>query len=54
MVSCIECGADVTAPANVETGEIIDCGTCGVELEVLQTGPIEFDLAPELAEDWGE
>lgn len=54
MVDCIECGAGVALPDNVERGEIIDCGTCGVELEVLRTDPVEFDLAPELAEDWGE
>lgn len=54
MVECIECGAEVALPADVEAGEILDCSTCGVELEVLGTDPVEFDLAPELAEDWGE
>lgn len=54
MAACIECGAGVSLPADVETGEIVDCGTCGVELEVLGTDPVELDRAPELAEDWGE
>lgn len=54
MAECIECGADVALPADVETGEIIDCATCGVELEVLGTDPVELDVAPELEEDWGE
>ncbi|MWG34337.1 lysine biosynthesis protein LysW [Halomarina oriensis] len=54
MTTCPECGADVVLPDDVETGEILDCGTCGAELEVLSTDPVELDVAPELEEDWGE
>jgi len=54
MTTCPECGADVTLPDDVETGEILDCATCGAELEVLSTEPVELDVAPELEEDWGE
>jgi alpha-aminoadipate carrier protein LysW len=54
MTTCIECGADLALPENVETGEILDCGTCGAELEVLGVDPVEVDAAPELMEDWGE
>ncbi len=41
-------------PADVETGEIIDCATCGTELEVTDTAPPALETAPELEEDWGE
>jgi len=54
MSTCIECGAEVTLHEDVEVGELVDCGTCGTELEVLGVDPVELDAAPELAEDWGE
>lgn len=54
MTECPECGADVSLPETVETGEIIDCATCGAELEVIDDDPIVLDVAPELEEDWGE
>lgn len=54
MADCIECGAELSLYDDLEAGEIIDCGTCGVELEVLSTAPVELDTAPELQEDWGE
>jgi len=37
-----------------KVGEIVDCATCGAELEVIGVDPVELDSAPELEEDWGE
>jgi alpha-aminoadipate carrier protein LysW len=54
MAECVECGAEVSLHDNLEAGEIVDCATCGAELEVLATDPVELDSAPELEEDWGE
>ena len=54
MTECVECGADVTLHENLEIGEIVDCSTCGAELEVVGTDPASLDTAPELEEDWGE
>jgi len=54
MPECVECGADVALHETVETGEIVDCATCGAELEVVGVDPVELDMAPELEEDWGE
>lgn len=54
MSVCTECGAEVALPSEVEVGEIVDCGTCGAELEVVETAPLTLQTAPELAEDWGE
>lgn len=52
--TCVTCGATVALPENVEIGEILDCGDCGTELEVIDATPVELAEAPELAEDWGE
>jgi alpha-aminoadipate carrier protein LysW len=54
MTTCPECGSDVGLPDSVETGEIVDCGSCGAELEVIDTDPVALEPAPELEEDWGE
>ena len=54
MAECVECGADVSLPEHVEVGEIVDCTTCGAELEVVAVDPPVLDKAPELEEDWGE
>lgn len=51
---CVECGAAVTVHDDVLTGELIDCTTCGTELEVAETNPPVLRAAPELEEDWGE
>jgi alpha-aminoadipate carrier protein LysW len=51
---CVECGADVALPGDAEIGEIVDCTTCGTELEVIDVSPPVLEPAPELEEDWGE
>ncbi len=51
---CVECGAEVTLPDDAEIGEIVDCDTCGTELEVTDVNPPVLEPAPELEEDWGE
>ena len=54
MTECVECGAEIELAADVEVGEIVDCPTCGSELEVVGVDPVELEVAPELEEDWGE
>ncbi|WP_135829953.1 lysine biosynthesis protein LysW [Halorussus halobius] len=54
MTECVECGADVALHDSAEVGEIVDCTTCGAELEVVDQNPPVLDRAPELEEDWGE
>lgn len=54
MPACIQCGGEVSLHETVEVGEILDCGTCGAELEVVGDDPVELAEAPELEEDWGE
>jgi len=53
-VECPECGSEVTLSDGVVENEILDCSTCGVELEVVSLKPLKVELAPEEEEDWGE
>lgn len=53
-IHCVECDALVGLPADVMQGEIVACGDCGAELEVVSLEPITVDLAPREMEDWGE
>ena len=50
---CPECDGNLSLESP-ERGEIVECGDCGAELEVLATEPIALELAPEAEEDWGE
>lgn len=54
MTECVQCGAEVALPGDVVAGEILDCATCGAELEVTGVEPPAVAEAPELEEDWGE
>jgi len=54
MAECAECGAEITTDVALEEGEIIECDECGAEMEVISEDPLEFALAPEEEEDWGE
>jgi alpha-aminoadipate carrier protein LysW len=54
MAECSECGAEIETEMDFEQGEIVMCEECGAELEVVSADPLEFALAPEEEEDWGE
>jgi alpha-aminoadipate carrier protein LysW len=51
---CPECAASVALDEKVVSGEIVQCGDCGVELEVVRDGDIALRRAPDEEEDWGE
>jgi alpha-aminoadipate/glutamate carrier protein LysW len=53
-VSCPECAAELKLEKGTETGEIIVCSDCGVDLEVTALEPASVQLAPMEEEDWGE
>ena len=44
MSNCPECEAVIDEEFD-DIGEIITCPECGVELEVINIDPVEFDLA---------
>jgi alpha-aminoadipate carrier protein LysW len=52
--SCPECAADVTFVEPPRLSEVVECGDCHSELEVMTVQPINLVLAPEVEEDWGE
>lgn len=48
MALCPECEAVLDLDLDeVEEGQLVSCPECGVELEVVNTNPLEFDLAEE-------
>lgn len=51
--NCPECDAPLSLIDPVQ-GEILPCPECGVDLEVISLTPLVLDIAPEVAEDWGE
>lgn len=52
--ACPECDAPVELTRHPLNGQIANCNQCSAELEVVNTAPIIFELAPEVEEDWGE
>jgi alpha-aminoadipate/glutamate carrier protein LysW len=54
MVSCPECAGSVVLSESLRLNEILECGDCRVELEILALNPVMVGLAPEVEEDWGE
>lgn len=50
---CPECVGEVDLK-DVMQNEIVQCGECGVDLEVVELEPLTLELAPEEDEDWGE
>jgi alpha-aminoadipate carrier protein LysW len=54
MSECPVCGAEVEIAADVIAGELVVCGDCGVELELLETDPVKLAEAPSAEEDWGQ
>jgi len=54
LALCPECEGNLALGADVQAGEIVVCGDCGVDLEVINVAPLALALAPQEAEDWGE
>ena len=51
--NCPECDAQVDLDG-VVLNEIVVCGDCGADLEVISLTPPTLELAPMEEEDWGE
>lgn len=54
VLACPECAANVNVAEEPELNEILECGECAGELEVVSVEPLTIALAPEVEEDWGE
>jgi alpha-aminoadipate carrier protein LysW len=55
-VDCLVCDTAFEVAPATEKGEIIECGACGQEHEVVTVTAEQFmvEFAPEVEEDWGE
>jgi alpha-aminoadipate carrier protein LysW len=55
VAKCPECGALIDIEEDeVEQGEIISCPDCAVDLEIVNTHPLEFDVLEEEEEEEGD
>ena len=54
MAECPVCAVDIEFVDDTIVGELLECGDCGVELEVISLDPEEVEEAPETDEDWGQ
>ena len=54
LMACPVCAGDVNISEDTVANELIDCGECASELEVVSLDPAKLEEAPEVAEDWGE
>jgi alpha-aminoadipate carrier protein LysW len=52
--ACPECEAPVHVGDSVRLNEILECGGCRSELEIVALQPTVLALAPDVEEDWGE
>ena len=55
---CPDCDSELIVPCDVETGEVLSCPGCGLELEVKKTscggGCVSLQELTIEGEDWGE
>jgi alpha-aminoadipate/glutamate carrier protein LysW len=53
---CPDCDAELDVPSDTETGEIVSCPGCGLELEVkaVKCGCVDLQELTIEGEDWGE
>lgn len=51
---CPVCGADIVLDNDTVVGELLICGDCGSELEVVSLNPPLVSEAPQEEEDWGQ
>ena len=54
MGECPVCAAEVKIEDDAMAGEVIVCGDCGAELEIIALKPVELAEAPTAEEDWGQ
>jgi len=54
QTECPGCGGAVSFERAPLNGEVVPCGDCGIELEVVGIDPLTVEQAPEVEEDWGE
>lgn len=51
---CVECDAELNLGPRARIGQRIICPSCGVQLEVISTRPLEVDVAIDDGEEWDD
>jgi alpha-aminoadipate carrier protein LysW len=52
--TCPDCAEIVPITLGLRVTSIVICPSCQEELEIISLDPVEFALAPEIEEDFGE
>ncbi|MHA1229888.1 MAG: hypothetical protein ACTSRP_01060 [Candidatus Helarchaeota archaeon] len=54
--TCPSCYYEIEVDDNVILGEILECPDCSAELEIVKIDKkqVEFQIAEEIEDDWGE
>jgi alpha-aminoadipate carrier protein LysW len=52
--TCPDCTEGVPSARDVRVMSIVECPGCQAELEVISVDPVEYALAPDIEEDFGE
>ncbi len=47
-VICPDCGSEIKAEESLMVGDIVECGECGTEVEILSIKPLKYQ---ELVEE---
>lgn len=50
--ACPECSEEVYIDADSEQGDVVACGECGTDLEIVGLDPIEVDVHHEDDDDF--
>lgn len=53
-LACPVCSGPVAIDEDAVVHELVDCGECASELEIVSLDPARLEEAPESEEDWGE
>ena len=51
MGECPVCAAEIEIAKNVSAGDLVICGNCSAELELLDTDPVTLIKAPSASPD---
>jgi len=41
-IICPDCGAEIVRSENLSMGDVLECGVCGTEVEILALEPLKY------------
>lgn len=41
-IICSDCGTEIKKPEGMAVGDILECGECGTEVEILSLEPLKY------------